>query len=54
MKYSDHNPTYGRYLLIAVAVLLIAGLACSLGPSATPAALTVGGPTVTLTSPVPG
>ena len=54
MKYSAHNPSYGRSLLIAVAALLVAGLACSLGPSATPAALTVGGPTVTLTSPVQG
>jgi hypothetical protein len=54
MKHSDHNPSYSRYLLIAIAVLLVAGLACSLGPTATPAALTVGGPTVTLTSPVQG
>jgi hypothetical protein len=54
MKYSHHNPSYSRYPLIAVAVLLVAGLACSLGPPATPAALVVGGPTVTLTSPVQG
>ncbi len=54
MKHSDHNPSYGRYLLIAIAGLLLAGLACGIGPAATPAALTTGGPTVTLTSPVPG
>src|SRR5512146_3338992 len=54
MKYSDHNPSYSRSLLIAIAGLLVAGLACGLGPTATPAALTAGGPAVTLTSPVQG
>ena len=54
MHRKNENYTSSRYLLIAVAVLLAAGLACDLGPPATPAAQTTGGPVVTLTSPVPG
>jgi hypothetical protein len=55
MHRKNENYTPTRYLLIAVAALLVAGLACSLGqPVATPVAPAAGGPTVTLTSPVPG